>query len=86
MKADKSKLNRRKFLPFLGGGFLLPFLGFSKKVDTKVDEEYHTVLTKDGRTVKVKASVIERSKVVDEEMSNKSLLGWLKKDHDQLKR
>lgn len=81
-KLNKNKLNRRRFLPFLGGGFLLPFFGFSKPKDDSVEEEYHTVLTKDGRAVKVKASVVESSKVVDKGMSNKSLLGWLKKDEN----
>ena len=81
-KLSKNKLNRRRFLPFLGGGFLLPFFGFSKPVKETGEEEYHTVLTKDGRAVKVKASVVESSKVVDKGMSNKSLLGWLKKDEN----
>lgn len=81
---DKNGLSRRGFLPLLGSGLLLPLLGFGKPAATKIhtddNEEYHTLLRKDGTTVRVKKSVIANSKVVKTNISNKSLLQWLNKD------
>jgi hypothetical protein len=80
---DKNGLSRRGFLPLLGSGLLLPLLGFGKPT-TEVhdeDEEYHTLLRKDGTAVRVKKTVVEKSKVVKKNISNKSLLEWLKKDY-----
>jgi hypothetical protein len=80
---DKNGLSRRGFLPLLGSGLLLPLLGFGKPT-TEVhdeDEEYHTLLRKDGTAVRVKKTVVEKSKVVKKNISNKSLLEWLKKDN-----
>lgn len=79
-KSDKNQINRRGFLPLLGGGLILPFLGFGKP-NTEVfekPEEYQTLLKSDGTTVRVKKSVIANSKVIEKNISNKSLLGWLK--------
>ena len=80
---DKSKsgVSRRKFLPLLSGLFL-PFAGSGKSI-TEIAEpepEYQTMLTKDGRIVKVKVKTVSDSKVVDKQLSNKSLLTWLKKN------
>ena len=72
-----NKVTRRKFLPFLGGGLLLPFIGFAKNVDSG-DEEYETLLTADGKTVKVRKDNLKESKVLEQEMSDRSLLKWLK--------
>lgn len=84
-KKDQDGLSRRGFLPLLGSGLLLPLLGFGKPAATKIhtddNEEYHTLLRKDGTTVRVKKSVIANSKVVKTNISNKSLLQWLKKDN-----
>ena len=79
---DKNGLSRRGFLPLLGSGLLLPLLGFGKPTSVLHDEneEYHTLLRKDGTTVRVKKTVVENSKVVKKNISNKSLLEWLKKD------
>jgi hypothetical protein len=76
-------ITRRKFLPFLGGGFFLPFLGSAATTGVVNDEddlEYQTMLTKDGTVVKVKISAINNSPVVDKKVSNRSLLNWLKKN------
>jgi len=76
-----SKVTRRRFLPFLSGLFF-PFIG---RATTKTNpensepESYQTLLTKDGKIVKVKSKTINDSKVIDKEISNRSLLKWLKK-------
>jgi hypothetical protein len=78
--AKKSKLSRRKFLPFLGGSLLLPLLGLSKSKEQLTDSNddlYETLLTKDGKAVKVKKSTLNNSKIVDKQISNNSLLNWL---------
>lgn len=80
---NKSELSRRKVLPLIGGGLLLPFLGFGKKREKPFEEEdssYQTMLTKDGRLVKVKSHVVKNSKKVENKVSNRSLLKWLNKD------
>ncbi|MFI0490568.1 hypothetical protein [Flavobacterium sp.] len=76
----KNQISRRGFLPLLGGGLLLPVLGFSKSKqdDSDENEEYQTLLRPDGTAVRVKKSVLENSKVIEKNISNKSLLGWLK--------
>jgi hypothetical protein len=78
----KSGFSRRKVLPLIGGGLILPFLGFGKKREQAFEEEdtsYQTMLTKDGRLVKVKKQVIDKSKKVESKVSNKGLLNWLTK-------
>ena len=85
---DKSKkginISRRKILPILSSGLLIPFLGFGntevpEKKDLDDNEEYQTLLKADGTTVKVKVSTLKRSKVVKKNISNKSFLNWLGK-------
>ena len=78
---NKSQITRRGFLPLLGGGLILPLFGFGKP-NTEIlgeKEEYQTLLKPDGTTVNVKKSVIEKSKIVEKNISNESLLVWLKK-------
>jgi hypothetical protein len=77
----KSGVSRRKFLPLLSGLFL-PFTGSGKSISDIVEPEpeYQTMLTKDGRAVKVKTKIVSDSKIVDKQLSNKSLLTWLKKN------
>jgi len=62
----------------------LPFLGFSnttnKPVTSNEEEEnteYQTLLKPDGTAVKVKVSTIKKAKVIEKNISNKSLLNWL---------
>jgi len=76
----KNQISRRGFLPIIGGGLLFPFLGFgkSKKENTDDKEEYQTLLRADGTAVRVKKSVLANSKIIEKNISNKSLLGWLK--------
>ncbi len=77
---EKNQISRRGFLPLLGGGLLLPVLGFGKATHKVSDEteEYETLLKSDGTTVRVKKSVLANSKIIEKNISNKSLLGWLK--------
>ena len=78
-----TKISRRGLLPLLGGGLLIPFLGFSNRdIDTysiPKDEEYTTLLKADGTVVRVKNSTINKSKIVKKNISNKSFLNWLGK-------
>jgi hypothetical protein len=76
------KISRRGILPILGSALLLPFLGFGKSIDNKITisnekEEYQTLLKPDGSTVKVKISTLKKSKILEKNVSNKSLLSWL---------
>ncbi len=77
-----SEISRRKFLPFLSIGFFLPYFGLANTTKGLIkndDQAYQTLLTKEGRAVKVKKSAVEKSKIIDKGLSNKSLLKWLKK-------
>ena len=84
-KSRKGKqISRRGILPILGSTFLIPFLGFGNAVTDESnisdkEEEYQTLLKPDGTTVKVKISAIQKSKVIQENISNKSFLNWLGK-------
>jgi hypothetical protein len=85
---DKSKagVSRRKFLPMLSSLFL-PFavLGKAKSdIGEQPDQSYQTMLTKDGKVVKVRSKTINDSKIVDKQLSNRSLLSWLKKTDKDL--
>ena len=89
--ANKSRkgnqISRRGILPILGSALLMPFLGLGNPIineiikadDDEKDEEYQTLLKPDGTTVKVKVSTIKKSKVVKQNISNKSFLNWLGK-------
>ena len=78
-KNEKKQISRRGFLPLLGGGILFPLIGFGKTPSVDLgDEEYQIMLKPDGTTVKVKKSILDKSEVVEKNISNKSLLGWLK--------
>lgn len=67
---------------FLGASLLLPFLSSAHTPsvvhDKKEDDEYTTMLTAKGGVVKVRKSALKGARVVNKNMSNKSLLGWLK--------
>jgi hypothetical protein len=87
MKKDdknKTEITRRKILPLIGGGLLLPFFGSAKTVEKLVsddDGEYQILLTKEGKAVKVRTTAVKDSKIVDKQLSNTSLLNWLKKNN-----
>ena len=76
-----TKISRRGMLPLLGGGLLIPFLGFSNSDTNSIpeDEEYTTLLKADGTAVKIKTSTLNKSKIVKKNISNKSFLNWLGK-------
>ena len=82
-KSRKEKqISRRSILPILGGGLLIPFLGFGNSIDEDKnditdDTEYQTLLKPDGTSVKVKVSTLKKSKVIKKNISNNSLLKWL---------
>ena len=83
--SDKIKKNnaisRRKMIPILGGGLLLPFVGYSSTVEelAREEESYQTLLRPDGTAVRVKSSTVKTSKVVKKNVSNSSFLNWLGK-------
>jgi len=79
-KKTTTSISRRGFLPLLGSGLILPLFGFDKpaKAISEDNEEYQTLLKPDGTTVRVKKSVLANSKIIEKNISNKSLLGWLK--------
>lgn len=76
-----TSLSRRKILPILGSGFLLPLFGFANSKETlgsdKTNEAFKTLLKPDGTAVRVKISTLEKSKVIKKNVSNKSMLKWL---------
>jgi hypothetical protein len=83
-QARKGKqISRRGMIPILGSTLLIPLLGFGNtnndETEVSKDEEYKTLLRADGTTVKVRTSILKKSKVVKENVSNKSLLKWLGK-------
>jgi len=74
---------------FLGLGLLLPYLSIarspiikeiSEPTDTQDerDDQFTTMLTSDGGVVRVRKNALKNAKVVKRNMSNKSLLSWLK--------
>ncbi len=87
MKGKSKKgvnISRRKILPILGSGLLIPFLGFGntegpEQNQLEDNEEYQTLLKADGTTVRVKVSTLKKSKIVQKNITNKSFLKWLGK-------
>ncbi|MBK5210535.1 MAG: hypothetical protein JJE44_13690 [Flavobacteriaceae bacterium] len=78
------QISRRGILPILGSALLLPILGIAKPIETTLlnsdeDQEYQTLLKPDGTTVRVKVSTVNKSKVIQENVSNESFLNWLGK-------
>ena len=82
-KSENPKgIDRRKFLPILGSGLLLPLLPASASTPedpSPLDEEYRTLLRPDGTAVRVKVSSLKKSNVVKKKISNTELLNWLDK-------
>lgn len=46
--------------------------------EQKQDDEFVTMLTAEGKAVKVRKDALKEAKVVENKMSNQSLLNWLK--------
>ncbi|MGB5190682.1 hypothetical protein [Robiginitalea sp.] len=86
MKDDSKNpkgINRRKFLPILGSGLLLPLLpatASTPNVSASEEQEYQTLLKPDGTAVRVKVSRLKKSNVVKKNISNAELRNWLDKD------
>ena len=78
-----NQLSRRRMLPILGSTLLIPFLGIGRTTQPEPEEEkedeFQTLLKPDGTVVKVRSSAIQKSKVVQKNLSNKGLLNWLGK-------
>lgn len=78
---DKNNLSRRKFL---GVGLALPFLSMAQSAvaapASKQEEEskFITMLTAEGKAVRVRKAELKNAKVIEKKMSNQSLLSWLK--------
>lgn len=75
------RLSRRKFLDT---SWKLPFLSAAGHLSAKADDnkeddaEFTTMLTSEGKAVKVRTSELKDAKVISEKLSNESLLSWLK--------
>ena len=85
MNNPKKKISRRKLLPLLAGSLALPFWGIgnnpSKQQNFEAaahDGDFQTLLKPDGTIVKVPRNTVENARIVKKNISNKSLLGWLK--------
>ncbi|WP_372793631.1 hypothetical protein [Lutibacter sp.] len=80
----ETSISRRGILPILGGGLLLPLLGFGRSTIPETTfiaeegaEEYQTLLKPDGTAVKVRVSALKNAKIIEKNISNKSFLNWL---------
>lgn len=86
MKDDSKNpkgIPRRKFLPILGSGLLLPLLpaqARASETDTPDSTTYKTLLQPDGTAVRVQVRSLEKSRVVKKKISNSELLNWLDTD------
>ena len=84
---NKSKkgapISRRKILPILGGSLLVPFFGVASSnqepLTASNDADYQTLLKPDGTSVKVKVSTVNKSKIIQKNLSNSSFFNWLGK-------
>jgi hypothetical protein len=80
-KIANNQLSRKKFLRV---SLALPFLPVAKSLAAgsvnvqKQDDEFVTMLTAEGKAVKVKRDAVKNAKVIEKKMSNQSLLSWLK--------
>jgi hypothetical protein len=78
-ESKNSAVSRRKFL---GVSLALPFLPVVKPMaavdEKKQEDEFVTMLTAEGKAVKVRKGALKEAKVIEKKMSNQSLLSWLK--------
>ncbi len=60
-----------------------PLFGFensdNKPATENTNEEYQTLLKSDGTIVKVRVTTIRKAKIIENNISNKSLFNWLNK-------
>lgn len=72
---------RRKFLGF---SLALPFLAVVKPLaktteyEQSKDDAFVTMLTAEGKAVRVRKDEVKNAKVIEKKMSNQSMLSWLK--------
>ena len=78
---DQNKVSRRQLLGMLAGISFIPAIAKDKKPAelSNIDDEFETLLKPDGTTVKVPKGAIKSAKVISNNVSNKSMLNWLKK-------
>ncbi|MCK6617115.1 MAG: hypothetical protein L6Q51_05700 [Cyclobacteriaceae bacterium] len=78
-ESNSPVFSRRKFL---GISLTLPFLPVAKPMaavdEKKQEDEFVTMLTAEGKAVKVRKGALKEAKVIEKKMSNQSLLGWLR--------
>lgn len=75
-----NSLSRKKFLKV---SLTLPFLPVAKSLagsadELKRDNEFVTMLNAEGKAVRVRKDALKKAKVIEQKMSNQSLLSWLK--------
>ncbi|AFL83931.1 hypothetical protein Belba_1304 [Belliella baltica DSM 15883] len=83
MKSESKniQISRKKFL---GLSLTLPFLNDATSLAAEParqqakDDEFITMLTADGKAVRVRKDAVKNAKVIEKKMSNQSLLNWLK--------
>jgi len=81
LENTNNQLSRKKFLSV---SLALPFLPVAKSLaagsvnEKKQDDEFVTMLTANGKAVKVRKDAVKNAKVIEKKMSNQSLLSWLK--------
>lgn len=85
MSDSNKKMPRRKLLPLLAGALVLPYMGMGKDADpsplpgpAEEEGEFMTLLKPDGTVVKVPRKTVEQARIVQKNISNGALLGWLK--------
>ncbi len=85
MRKKVKKSREEACSSLLGSTLLIPYLGFgnseNNEESTSETDDYQTLLKPDGTTVKVKASTLHKSNVVEKNISNKSFFNWLGKKH-----
>ncbi len=82
MKPDNTNnpLSRKKFLKV---SLTLPFLPVAKSLagstnELQQEDEFVTMLNAEGKAVRVRKDALKKAKVIEQKMSNQSLLSWLK--------
>lgn len=70
---------------FLCAGLLLPFLSIRSmgrtpliEQESNQEDEFTTMLTSKGGVMRVRKTALKKAKVIEKNMSNKSLQIWLK--------
>lgn len=81
MEPNNKPVSRKIFLKI---SLALPFLPAAKSLgagpanEQKQADEFVTMLNAEGKAVRVRKDALKAAKVIEKEMSNQSLLSWLK--------